>query len=105
MLAQRLLERLRQHRHPIFGTLSIADHDLTALEVHVLDAQAQTLHQAQARSIQQRGDQPFVAFQLCKYGLHLATRQHHRQPLGSPGAHQIAEIIDCPPEHVAVQEQ
>ncbi len=47
MPGQIRLHHLGQHRHPILVALARTYHDLVAPEVHVLDAQAAALEQAQ----------------------------------------------------------
>jgi hypothetical protein len=48
---QRLLCRRRKHRHPILVTLPLPHDDLLAVEVHILDAQLETLFQPEAGTV------------------------------------------------------
>jgi hypothetical protein len=43
MLLQSILDKPRQHRHTILGTLAVSDGDLLVGKVNVLNAQTQTL--------------------------------------------------------------
>ncbi len=75
--AQRLHQRLRQHHHPVFAALAIAHDNHAAIELHILDAQAQTLEQAHARAVEQARQQPHLALQLRQQRRHLRHAQHH----------------------------
>src|ERR1700704_184651 len=48
LVAQRLLERSRQHDDTIAATLTVAHDDYLAIEINVLHAQLQTFEQPQA---------------------------------------------------------
>jgi len=49
---------LRQHRDPILGALTVADHNLAALEIDILNPEEHTLHQAHAGAIEEIRHQP-----------------------------------------------
>src|SRR5438128_1079658 len=58
VLLEGILDLLRQHRHPVLLAFAITHYDLVIRKVHVFHAQAHTLHQPQACSIEQRGHDP-----------------------------------------------
>ena len=51
------LDGLRQHRHAILLAFAFAHDDLISLKVDVFNAQAQGVHQSQARAVQERRNQ------------------------------------------------
>jgi hypothetical protein len=53
MPLQRCCEGLRQHGDAVLGALSVAHGHLTIGKIDLLDAQADTLHQAQANTVEQ----------------------------------------------------
>jgi hypothetical protein len=72
-----------QHRQAVLAALAVADEDLGAVEVHVLDAEPAALEQAQAAAVHERAHQPGNAPQVLEHGLHLAPREHQRQVDGA----------------------
>jgi len=57
MPAQVAYEARRQHRAPVLVAFAAAHHDLTAVEVEVVDAQAERLEKPQTTAVEQRCDQ------------------------------------------------
>ena len=52
---QRRRQLARQHGHPILLALAVANQNLQPRELHILDPQAQHLHQTHAGAVQGRG--------------------------------------------------
>jgi hypothetical protein len=105
LLAQWRLQRGGQHHHPVLVALGLAHHDHLPLEVDVLDAQPQALHQPHARAVQQARHQGHRAFELAQHLRHFAGTQdsgdapRRRRPL------QLLHPRQLNPEHLAVEEQ
>ncbi|MNN73920.1 hypothetical protein D3C81_1900770 [compost metagenome] len=74
MPLQRLQQTARQYSDPILHALAVAYQNLSAGEVHILDPQAQHLHQPHARAIQQTADQPEITLQAMQHPAHLFDR-------------------------------
>jgi hypothetical protein len=81
VLLQRNDQVLGKHRHPVLATLAIANDDLAALELDVLDPQAQAFHEPHARAVEEGGDKPLHACHLLEERSHFAGRQHDRELL------------------------
>ena len=73
-----LFHYLRQKGDAILLTFAVSDGDLVRCEIDILNPEAQTLHEPQTRSIQQRRHQPLIAGQMTKNGLHLVARPMRR---------------------------
>ena len=103
------LERLpqggRQHHHPVLVTLPLAYHDLTPIEVQILDPQPQPFHQAQSGAVEHPGDQPGRSFHHIEEPLDLGAAQDHREPLRPPGADHVAEFSQRQLQDRLVEEQ
>ena len=54
---------IRQHRHAILEAFAVANEDLATIEVHVLHAKPNALHDPQPRAIEQGADQRVHASQ------------------------------------------
>ena len=87
MRAQRLDQSLGKHGAPVAPALAVAHRDLAALEVHVLDAQAQPLQQPHASGVEQARREPARAVELREQRAHLVFRQHHRNARRALGTH------------------
>ena len=78
---QRRNERRRQHDDAVLAALAFAHDDRAALELDVLDAQPQPLHQAHASAVEQLGEEAVLdALDRLQHGGDLAVREHDRQP-------------------------
>lgn len=80
LLAQRLLQRARQHQYAVLAALAVAHHDGPVGKVEVFHPQAQALGQPHAGAIEHLGQQTVLALHQRQHGGHLLRRQHHRQP-------------------------
>ncbi len=105
MLAERLDQRGRQHRHSILLTLAATDGDLISIEIQILHAQLQTLFQAKARSVKQHRDDPHRAFQVRQHCSHFLPTQDDRQTNRLLRSDDVLDVTDRFVEHVLVQEQ
>lgn len=99
------LEAGRQHGDAILGPLALADQNLVALEVDVLDPQVETLLEAHAGAVKDAGRQGLVALELGQNPTDLVPTENQRQPAGLLGPNDIAQTINRPVEHLAVEEE
>lgn len=79
--------------------------DLVAIEVHVLHAQLQRLHEPQAGSVQDAGDEALLAAHFCQDRRDFGSRQDDGQAARFGRPRDVARWIDRLPEHFSVQEQ
>jgi len=66
----------RKEGHPVFIALPATYEDLIRSEVHVLDAQARALQQAESGAVEERRYQPRCAADSAQNRLHLVARQN-----------------------------
>jgi hypothetical protein len=83
----------------------LTHHQHLAIKIHVFDTQAQALHQAHARAIQQFGQQRHVAIHCAQKGGDFRLGQYRRNPPGPGRALHLGQPgqINC--QHLAVQKQ
>ena len=105
MILQRCDQRLRQHRDPVLGPLTVAHDNLGPLEIHILHPQSHALHQPHSRSIKQTRHQAMDAIHAIENRRHLLARQHHRQALRLLGADDLVEPGQIDIQHLAVKKQ
>jgi len=98
-------EAVGQHRYPVLQAHDVADDDGAAVELEVLDAQAQALHQPQAAAVEQFGHQPVHARRALDDARCLFPGQHGGQPFGLGGTQRAKRAIQVLAQHLAVQEQ
>ena len=79
MRTQPRREIARQHRHTILRALAVAHDDFAAREFDVLHAKAHTFHDAHARAVEQRADQPVRPLETNQNVRHLLSSEHDRQ--------------------------
>ncbi len=84
----------RHRRNAVLVSFSLANGDLTALEVQILDSQAECFEQSQPAPVEQHRDQPLVAAQMRHDARHFIDRQHHGQPLGATGANDAFDAVE-----------
>jgi hypothetical protein len=104
-LLQRLRERPGQHHHPILVALGLAHDDHVAVEVHVLHAQPDRLHQAHAGAVQQPREQRRRLGHRVQQHLHLLARQHRRYATHRGGPLQVGHPRQLGAQHLLVEEQ
>jgi len=102
---QRFAQRARKHRHPVLAALAIADGQLVALQVHVLDPQPRALHQAQPAAVEQPGHQRLPPGQALQQPHHLRARQHHRQPPRPLGTDHVLHPRQLDAQHLPIEEE
>ena len=102
--AQRLGEHVGQHRMPIPRPFALAHQDLRVLEVDVLDAQAQRLHQAQPRAVEQPGHQQRRTMEMGEERRDVRPGEHDRQLRRPPRPHEVRQRVRPSPEDVPVEE-
>jgi hypothetical protein len=94
-----------EHRDAVLVALAAADDDLIGGEVDVLDAQATTLEDAQARSVKQAGHEPWRAVEPVEHNTDFVTGRDDWKALRAFGAYGVVEPGQGDVEHVAVEEQ
>jgi hypothetical protein len=107
-VAQEIAKRrdlVRKHRHPVLEALAVAHQNLAPLEIHILDTQAQGLHQAQAGAIQQASHQPMHALQVGQHLAHLVLGQHHRQAARLLRLLHIVQPRQLAAQHILVEKE
>jgi hypothetical protein len=100
MLPQGLTATLGKNRHPVFAPLSITHGDLPTVEVEILHAEPQALHEAKARPVQQAGHEGVLACQPAKNSLDLLAGEHGRKMPGPPGARKVTDRSERLLHHV-----
>ena len=103
--AQRRFRDPRKRRAAIAIALGLADQELPAREVDVLDAQPQRFEQAQPAAVEQRGDETMNATQLGEHRPHLVAREHDRKRVRAGGPDCRPQALDLASQHRAIQEQ
>jgi hypothetical protein len=98
---QRFLHGRWQQHAPIVVALARADDDLLAGNVHVRDAETQTLQQAQAGTVYEADHPPVDAVERIPQRYDLVSGRHHRYPLPPLGAddvlHPAARVVEAVP--------
>ena len=86
LIMQGLLQRSRQHHDTVFAALAFAHDDGAAVEIDVLDTQAQTFQQPHPGAIEQAADdamrvaaEPSLVVEPVQQQPHLLQREHGRQ--------------------------
>jgi hypothetical protein len=105
VLAQRGLGGPGQQRPAVLAALALAHHQQVLREVHVAHAQAQTLVQAQAGPVEQRGRQAARSVQVLEHGAHLVAREHHRQAPRGARPHHLVQALELAAQQHAVEEE
>jgi hypothetical protein len=105
LLAQGRHQALRQHQHPVLAALAMPHEHCAVREVHVLDAQPQSLRQAHPGAVQQLCEQSMLAVQAAKHGRQLVPRQHYRQPSMHTRPPEFGHPRQLQPQHLRIQEQ
>jgi hypothetical protein len=105
MPAQPRLRNARQRHGAVATAFGLADRELVAREVDVLDAETQRFEQPQAASIQERGDEMLHVRQPGQHSPHLRAREHDGQSLRATCTHGVVEAFELAPEHDAVEEE
>ncbi len=76
------LERGGKHRDAVLLALAVADEDLVAGEVEVLDAQAQRFHEPEARAVEQGRDEARLAAEAGEDAADLVAREDDGEARG-----------------------
>jgi len=74
-----------QRHNAILFAFPIPNGDGFIFKIHILDAQADTFHQAQARAIEQLSHEPICALKMVQQTEHLLARQNGREAFGTFG--------------------
>jgi len=105
VLLERLDHAFRQHGDPVLVPFGVAHDDGAALEVNILDAQAEGLEQAQAGAVEELGDELIDAGELGDDAADLVFGEDGGQMLRLFGAQGLDGGIEFPAEHLAVEEE
>ena len=79
LVAEGRKKRLRQGDDAVFPALSIPHLDFPPLDIHILHAQAEQLHDAEAAAIEKPRLQGFLPIERAEQALDLLRRQYHRE--------------------------
>ena len=96
----------RQHDDAVLISLALANQNLVALAIDILDAQAAALKKAHAGSVHEPGHQQVksrAAFDGVQHLPHFRARQDDRQALAAPGPHCV-QSAQLHFEHLLVEE-
>src|SRR6266545_3524099 len=105
MLGKRLLAGTGQHGHPVLAALAVADGDLVALEVDVLDAHVQALQEPEPRAVQQPADEEHHSVQMNEEPPHLIDGQNDRQSAGALGTDDAVDQTEVLLQDLVIQEE
>jgi hypothetical protein len=105
MHLQRPLHAPRKHGATVLLPFSTSDHDLIAIEIHVLDVQFERLLEPEAGPVEQRHDQPRCTGQLIQHHAHLVNAEDHRHPRRAMCVRHVIDRARIEMEHVTIQEQ
>jgi hypothetical protein len=97
--------RPRNHCDAVFVSLSLANGDLTAFKVQVLDAQTQHFEQPQAATAQQHRNEPLVARQVRHEARNLIHREDDGEPLGATRTNDALNSIERLHQHMLVEKE
>ena len=75
---QRHHASIGQRRSTVLSALTIADHNLASVEVHILNAKRETLAQSQATAVHERRTERGRLVQFGENGANLRRAEHHR---------------------------
>ena len=91
MRFERRHDPVRQDRASVLAALSFAHRNLPNGEIDILDPQAQALHQAQSRAVEQRAHDPLDTLEMREQPLDLILGQDDRKLVGPLRAHQAVD--------------
>jgi len=105
MLPERRNDGIGQHGYAIFIAFGVTDDHGAALEVNILDAQAEALQEAQPRAIEEPGHQLVSSRQVGDDLFHLVSGEDGGQVLGFLGPHDADGIDELLAQNVTIQEE
>ena len=97
-------QTFRQHRHSVARTFGVAQRDQTLREIHVLDTEADALHEPHAGAVKQFGHQLMRAGHHRQHPLRFGPRHHDRQALAPLRAGHVVELAEVHPQDFPVEE-
>lgn len=98
--------RCRRQRHPpVLVSLATSDENLAPIEIHVLDAQRQTLRHTKTAAIHQCRTQTGHTAHRGEHTLDLALRQHIRQPTRPASGLDSLDKPYAPRQYMAIQKE
>jgi hypothetical protein len=103
--AQRVTGGHREERRPVAVALAPADHELAPVEVDVLHAEREGLHEAQAAAVEQLGDQAEGRVEALGEGDDLAATQHGGEVRRALRALEAVEVRHGEVEDPTVEEE
>ena len=78
LFTQRRHHCRRQHRHPVFLSLTLANENQSSIKVDIFHAQAKAFHLAHSGAVQQSSDATFHARDRRQQPLNFVAAQHDR---------------------------
>jgi hypothetical protein len=98
-------QRVWQYGYPVLGAFAIAHGQHAALQVHVLDSQAERFEDTKAAAIEQARHQVKMAIKLGQHTPDLGARQDDGQPFRPGCANDSSQPRQAHFQHVFVQKQ
>ena len=86
-----LAEGLGEHGDAVLRPFAVADGDLAHLKVHVLDSEADAVHEAQAGAVEQARHEVVLPVEAGEQRSHLGACEDDGEPLGAPGRFDAVE--------------
>ena len=105
LIPKGLLLRGWEHRDTILRALAVVNVYLAAGKINILDAEPQTLAEAQTSAVHQRRHESPLAGELREYRLDLFLCHDNGQVFASPCTNDLAESSHFTTDDLAVQEQ
>ena len=105
VLLDRRPQRNREHGVPVLPTLAVADQDLVALEIQVLDPELKPFEQPHPGPVEQAADEARRPTHTGQEPPHLVAAQDHGQTGGPPRPHEAFQPGDLEAQRLPVQEQ
>jgi hypothetical protein len=101
--SQVVVKAVGQDSNPVLRALTISDEEDAALELDILEPQAQRLQQPQAASVKQAGDEVVLAIELAKHATGFLFGENNWYSFWPPGAYHSAEPWQVHLQHVFVE--
>ena len=93
-----------QHGDPVFLPLAVADDDLIAVEVEVLDSQSQAFQQPHACPVEQPGNEPVSAVEPGQQAADFVAGENGGEALWPLGASKLADGAEVLVEDLMIEE-
>jgi hypothetical protein len=104
MILQRSMEAIREDRDAVLEAFAVADEDLAEVEIRILDAQAEDLHEAHSAAVKELGHEKVRAGEPGQQGEDFLLGKHDGEAGGAFGAHEMEGRIQLFAQDVAEEE-